>query len=472
MQLASYGARVLTRKAPQSARSLHVLRPQSGGSLGQKLLTQTRLALNRFVTHLTTPGTGTVSVSRSFHAVNPSIHQRLSFAARNTLSRPLAPQFLPRGPVVPRGMTQVGLGTARNFSSGRPIFQQLADNIPIAGRAFYEADWELNMHKERLHMRRPSKKAAKQASKELLKPTVTKVKAASAATVDSETELEHYFPAPLEADVTTYLLIPLAPTPTARAPLPEFPLALPHPSTSGTGASDGRLPLPALLALHDAHEAHSLRVSSLFHRLDTADVWTKGVLCSAYASSANAEGVCTVLKVEFRGWSKAAVRGVIGESGTGWCVLEETRATLDSLHEEDEDALSDASSLLSGRASPMAQAAEMDPAQSFILPTLDFSSDFLARSSPSPSSHGDSFFTHPNTSAESDLSLSSGGWSDHTHDFLTVDPPSENGWFEAQVGADPWLDVERDNTGGWQMGFSSQFSSRLTSPGPMESVFA
>ncbi|KAF8171548.1 hypothetical protein K438DRAFT_1852443 [Mycena galopus ATCC 62051] len=441
--------------SPQSARSLHV---SSGASqtLRQKLLTQTRLALNRFVTQLTTPGTGTVSVSRSFHAANPSIQQRLSFAARNTLSRPLAPQFLPRGPVVPRGMTQVGLGTARNFSSGRPIFQQLADNIPIAGRAFYEADWELNMHKERLHMRRPSKKAAKQASKELLKPTVTKVKAASAATVDSETELEHYFPAPLEADVTTYLLIPLAPTPTARAPLPD----------------DGRLPLPALLALHDAHEAHSLRVSSLFHRLDTADVWTKGVVCSAYASSANAEGVCTVLKVEFRGWSKAAVRGVIGESGTGWCVLEETRSLLDSLHEEDEDALSDASSLLSGRASPMAQVAEMDPAQSFILPTLDFSSDFLARSSPSHSSHGDSFFTHPNNSAESDLSLSSGGWSDHTHDFLTVDPPSENGWFEAQLGADPWLDVERDNTGGWQMGFSSQFSSRLTSPEPMESVFA
>ncbi|KAJ7744661.1 hypothetical protein B0H16DRAFT_1727223 [Mycena metata] len=58
-------------------------------------------------------------------------------------------------------MTHVGLGTARNFSSGRPLFQQLADNVPIADRAFYEADWDLDPPKERLHRKhRPSKKTA------------------------------------------------------------------------------------------------------------------------------------------------------------------------------------------------------------------------------------------------------------------------------------------------------------------------
>ncbi|KAK7057800.1 hypothetical protein R3P38DRAFT_2843095 [Favolaschia claudopus] len=458
MQLASYGARVLSRKGPQTARSIHIpsaIRPQSAG-LGQKLLTQTRLALTRFVTHLTTPGTGTVSVARSFHAANPSIQQRLSFTARTTLARPLQPHFLPRPPVVPRTMMQVGLGTARNFSSGRPIFQQLADNIPVAGRAFYEADWEVNMHKERQKISRPSKKAAiAKASKELLKPAA-KPKAAAATSTETEAEIEHYFPAPSVPDVTTYLLVPLAPTPTSRAPLPEFPM--------------GRLALPAVLAIHDTHETHQLRVSSLFHRLDTANVWSRGVVCEAYATSADAHGVCNILKVEFAGWSKAEVRSVIGESGTGWCVLEEVHGAVLS---DEEDAFSETSSILSGIAGdePRVETppVAMDPAQSFVLPTLDFSSTFLEASahsrSPTPASESDIdvfSYTHSNGSAESDL------WSDHEPVF--VDPPSENGWFESRMELeDPWL----SDGSGWQVGFSSDFSQRLgPTPEPIESAFA
>ncbi|KAJ7689592.1 hypothetical protein B0H17DRAFT_1134924 [Mycena rosella] len=61
------------------------------------------------------PGTGTISVMHSFHAANPSIQQRLSFAARTTLMRPLhGGQFLLRTPMVPRGM----IGSARS-ASGR-----------------------------------------------------------------------------------------------------------------------------------------------------------------------------------------------------------------------------------------------------------------------------------------------------------------------------------------------------------------
>ncbi|KAJ6488226.1 hypothetical protein C8R47DRAFT_1127043 [Mycena vitilis] len=459
MQLASHGARALSRKAPQTARSIHIpsaIRPRTVG-LGQKLLSQTRHALSRFVTHLTTPGTGTVSVARSFHAANPTIQQRLSFGARTVLSRPLQPRFLPRAPAVPRTMTQLGLGTARNFSSGRPIFQQLADNIPVAGRAFYEADWDLNVHKEKKALRRPSKKsAAVQASKQLLKPTPK-----ASVVIESASELEHYFAAPQVAAVTTYLLVPLAPTPTTRTPLPEFP----------TSTTTGRLPLPALLAMHDSHETHSLRVSSLFHRLDSADVWARGVVCSAYASSADARGVCTVLKVEFQGWSKAEVRGVIGESGTGWCVLEETR---DDLDDEDEGAFSDTSSILSGMdgGQENVQPVAMDPAQSFVLPTLDFSSSFLASAStwasPSPSPPLN-FDAHSSSGSES-------GWDSDSIAF--VDPPSENGWFETRSnGENPWLsDGGSLSDGGW-LGFSSDFVRRQTeagagTPEPLESAFA
>ncbi|KAJ7496566.1 hypothetical protein FB451DRAFT_1208101 [Mycena latifolia] len=463
MQLASHGARATARKAPQSARGIHIpsaIRPQSTG-LGQRLLTQTRLALTRFVTHLTTPGTGAVSVARSFHAANPSIQQRLSFAARTTLSRPLQPRFFPRGPMLPRTITQVGLGTARNFSSGRPIFQQLADNIPIAGRAFYEANWELNMHKERENMRRPGKKssAPKRASKQLLKPTTKTAKAESVKTTESAAaaELEHYFAAPSVPAITTQLLIPLAPPPSpARAPLPEFPPA--------------RLPLPTLLALHDAHATHALRVSSLFQRLDTADVWSRGAVCAAYASPGG--GACTILKVEFVGWSAAAVRGVIGESGTGWCVLEETAMEAAAEYDED-DAFSETSSVLSGIGLGIEDAAHAgtDPAQSLVLPTLDFSSTFRAAVDSSPSVHSD------------------GASSWDLPPFATVDPPSENGWFEAQSDREnPWLDSDSDSdSGGWLdsrapsedgwldaspsvLGFSAGFARRIAEP--LESPFA
>jgi hypothetical protein len=179
--------------------------------------------------------------------------------------------------------------------------------------------------------------------------------------------------------------------------------------------------------------------------------------------------VCNVLKVEFRGWSKAAVRGVLGESGTGWCVLEETTSTFDPLFdEEDEDAFSETSSILSGMGleEPVQG---MDPAQSFVLPTLDFSSSFLAATTPSTPAAAPVFYDHANASADS-VSV----WSDPAF----VDPPSssENGWFASEGVDDSWLDSDSDSSdgSGW-LGFSAAFSTRLTpaaTPEPRESVFA
>ena len=187
---------------------------------------------------------------------------------------------------------------------------------------------------------------------------------------EDRAEIDHYFPVPPVPDVSTYLLIPLAPTPTSRLPLHALP-------------PDHRalLSLSALASVHTLHSTHSLRVSSLFARLDTADVWSRGVTCTAYSHGSairDGEGACTILEVEFIGWTKAEVRGVIGESGTGWCVLEECRAETEDddsssvfsgMSFETED-LTDAQP--SGTRSPMPN---IDPAQSFILPTLDFSSD-------------------------------------------------------------------------------------------------
>jgi len=447
MQLASHGARAAARNisnvphmAGNTSRSIHIpsyLRPQPRvpGSFTQKLLSQTRIALTRFFTHLTAPGIGVQpSFTRSLHqAGRTSIQQGLSFPVRTALSRPLQAQFLPRAPPsIPRTITQVGLGTARNFSSGRPIFQNLAENIPVAGRAFYEADWDVKMHKEREMMRNAAKKqrtSTRKGGKEMLKPKAhqrTSVEVATPVVDDNltnEIEMNHFFAAPINGHVTTNLLIPLAPTPTSRVPLPA------HPSAP-------LLPLHELAYIHNSHETRSLRVSSLFSRLDAANVWEKGVVCYAYAHRADAEGVCTILKVEFVGWTKAEVRSVIGEAGSGWCVLEE----VNSFQEDEEDSLSDTSSVFSGISgegpAPLSRSHSgnvvgiMDPAQSFVLPTLDFSSSFLgSSSSPALSRTPSSDLLNLEVSELDFDNFSDSAESDFSGTGSFIEPPSTNGWF-------------------------------------------
>src|SRR5262249_160181 len=142
-----------------------------------------------------------------------------------------------------------------------------------------------------------------------------------------------------------------------------------------------------------------------------------GVQCSAYAHSAGIDGVCTILRVEFPGWTKSEVRGVIGESGTGWCVLEETS----TVSESGDEVLSDTSSILSGISTPpcvydcMKSAlsiASSEDSTSFMMPTLDFSAAFLDAasapdSSPSPIDRSETIF---DMSSDSESSLDS--WSE------------------------------------------------------------
>ncbi|EJD06156.1 uncharacterized protein FOMMEDRAFT_65518, partial [Fomitiporia mediterranea MF3/22] len=148
---------------------------------------------------------------------------------------------------------QVGLGSARNFSTARPIFQQLTQNVPVAGRAIYKADWDLEKRKTKGKLRRDLKTSTE---KEAVRSTL---RAKPIEKTRRVVELERYFPEPAPAanGVTTVLLVPLAPTPTGRLPLTD------------TQATE-----PSLLVVSDlqeilsTHRIHSLRVSSLFVRLD------------------------------------------------------------------------------------------------------------------------------------------------------------------------------------------------------------
>lgn len=456
MQLASHGTRAATRTAnnfiPRSAnfaaRSIHLqssLRAsQTTHSSAQRFFKQARTLISRFTAQLTAPGLRAPHISTiarplsGLAAQRATIQQGFSLPVRISLSRPLQAPFFPRAPqLASRSITQLGLGTARNFSSSRPLFQNLVENVPVAGRAFYEADWDVKMQKERDAMLRKHRShKASRGRKEMAKPkaqsiVIPKVVAAEAHD-GSESELEHYFPVPsIESEVMTYLLIPLAPTPTSRVPLPPF--TSDHPSL---------LPLPALASIHASHATHSLRVSSLFARLDSANVWVRGVRCSAH--SHGTEGVCTILKLEFPGWTKAEVRSVIGESGTGWCVLEEVGKD----NEEDTSILSDMSDEEEtddnlNRDIHIMHGME-DPGHSFVLPTLDFSSSLTLAppplSSPSPSIGVDMFSGSELSWSDvgsdcSDLSDPSSHSSDSSSG-IRVDPPSENGWFGFSFSSD------------------------------------
>lgn len=150
---ASLGRQVAAgvRNAPH-ARGLHVPRraPQLP-STAQRVFQTTKGLAQSLFGHLTTPGyIGRQAGPRSLHHLTAgrTIQNGLSLPARQALARPLGLPKLPRAPAVPRGIHQVGLGTARTFATGRPIFAHLAENVPVAGRALSEADWKIQRKKE------------------------------------------------------------------------------------------------------------------------------------------------------------------------------------------------------------------------------------------------------------------------------------------------------------------------------------
>ena len=156
---------------------------------------------------------------------------------------------------------------------------------------------------------------------------------------------------------------------------------------------------------------------------------SKGVRCSAFAHGNahiwDGEGSCTILKLEFVGWSKAEVKSVIGECGTGWCIL----------YEEHEDELADIGSDISSEPDEMASSlSSIDPAQSLVLPTLDIpTNNVIAMSTQSP----------PPTHLPS--AIDSESWSD-----FCLSSPGDAVEEMRSGNADSW----------YAYGFSSQFLDR------------
>ncbi|KAI0066323.1 hypothetical protein BV25DRAFT_1821241 [Artomyces pyxidatus] len=433
----SIGRQVLHAPSINPSRALHTFPRPPPSSSAQRLVQQTKGLFKALLGHLTTPGLR--QPGRSLHAVAtryPTIQSGLSLPVRHALARPFGAPKLPHPPAVPRSIAQVGLGTARNFTTGRPIFQSLADNVPIAGRAFVEADWEMKMKEERKLQLRKAKRSQKAKARRAVRAQEVEFHPAAAPEVETVAELNHYFPEPAAPAVTTTLLIPLAPTPTSRLPLAPSPVETRHPL----------LPFSELSALHYDHMQHATRVSELFARLDGANVWGGGAQCDVYGDRRGA----SVLRVRFAGWEAKAVRGVIGESGSGWCVLEEERAPSDA----DESDLEAILEHMSAAASDFPHAPDgVDPSQSVVLPTLDFSA-----SSP--------VYAPPRAPSRSGMS-SVFGSDVHPSDFDTF---SDAGSFSDGSGSCVEPPPASIRSSGW-IGFSSSFVQRMEDDGPREALF-
>ncbi|EGN96261.1 hypothetical protein SERLA73DRAFT_185911 [Serpula lacrymans var. lacrymans S7.3] len=503
MQVASYGPRTLKKgvgvrihphtSPPASSRAIHIpssiprsaLSFLSSGSSAaatatnasatQRLFTHSRSLVSRFFAHLTAPGlahTSSVAAPGHLHVHASHLHTlsrpgsnsikaNLSLPARHALSRPFGAPHLPRPPTIPPSITHVGLGTARNFHSARPIFQNLVDNVPVAGRALWEAEWEIKAREEQKSKFRKGKEVKRvEKTLEMLKPKNENILspepvANSVTPVSHESEFNHYFPIVSESlpQVTTYLLIPIAPTPTSRVPLGI--------STTSHSPSSRHplLPIPELAAMHHLHHTHSLRVSTLFARLDVAHVWDDpGVECSAYAHGHHRDlaeesgSECTVLNITFAGWNKARVRSIIGESGSGWCSLEEVEEEED-LSDSMSDVLSsmDSEDLASINEFEQPHTTVPDPAQSFVLPTLDFSSSF-----PVPSIQQPPVILY----TASELST-------HRHEPPSPSMSSASSILDLNEGSDSDLSIiapgSVESHSSW-VGFSSDFAARIGDP--------
>ncbi|KAH7107324.1 hypothetical protein BKA62DRAFT_683012 [Auriculariales sp. MPI-PUGE-AT-0066] len=373
--------RGLTRAPPQ-ARSIH-LPPLTrvvgrSGLFGrfQTALHRALLSISQHVSHNAPRFPSTIRL-----APRSTIGSSLSLPARFALARPInGTPFMPRPVFVRPPLHQVGLGTARTFATTRPIFANIVENVPVAARSLLEADFDLKgAPTQRIRALRANKENKFSRIKAKAKARVPKIaRSAEPEKLDIETLAQYFKMAPTAAaSVVTYLDIPLAPTPSGRMPLAAHPI--PGPSA-----------LRALAGIQTTHGKHAIRVSSLFRRLDAANVWEKGAAMEPYGDGS---GLCTVLRVIFSGWDEAKVKGVIGEGGKGWCTLLEVHQETHNPWASDTD---DSHAAFSPRSlSPLPWAEEisgMDQVDvsavhpSFIMPTMDmptmdFSASFSRTSS-------------------------------------------------------------------------------------------
>jgi hypothetical protein len=374
------GTMPLVQNAPRGARGIAIHAhglghahiptgpPRSIFSRAQAIIQRNVPRLTRYL-GMPKPMAEPVSLNRMPHRAAQTIQDRMSLSSRMALSRPLKAAGMPRPPMLPRPMHEVGLGTARKFSS-QSAFRHVVENTSITTRAFWEANWDLNAAEERKiwvkreQMRKSAKsKRTTKSSKHAIIP-VALVSSAHEEEKDDD-DMSLYFAHPAEPSVTTFLQIALASTPSARMPFADANDAL------------YLLPLRSLLDTHANFQARTQDVTAIFAHLDANNVWNRGVTVETWGDTA---GLCVELRVKFSGWPEQDVRELLGGliEVPGIAVQECLAPSVAEsvITEEDEE---DHASLFS----PAVTHSQLE----FVMPTASYDSEPITRSSsPSPPS--------------------------------------------------------------------------------------
>lgn len=398
---------------------------------------------------------------------NPILRNLSSTSKFSLAHSPISRVYLPRGPqglqnLGYRGLAQeVGLGAARNFSTGRTVFHHVVEkNASIGVRAFLEMDDSVDLRTvqvSRTRGRKSEKKTKKERKTMMFKPKPVVVKT-------KEEEIAQYFKQE-EPEVVTYLQVALATTPSARVPF----------SASADSSIDAArlLPLRAVLNTRQQFYAHSEFVSSLVSRMDVRNVWNSPKGRVTVESWGDLSGLCTELRVRFEGWSEEDVRalfsGLLADEGIGgWAIQElyppnqfpprilQSSASLSTVAADSITTSILGSPALSNAELEMEMEDPWSSGPRFVMPQLDFSSSFTVHDSlPSPIFDTDESL-HDHDSSDSDL--------DHLSDAGS-EAWSEIG--ESQMSMPPVLSIDNlsasrvpESVSGW-VNFSSDFLGRI-----------
>jgi hypothetical protein len=354
--------------APKGARGIAIHAPHAFGHIPpgattKNLFSRAQAIFQRNVPRLTRwlgspqPMAEPISLNRMAHRTAQSVQERMSFSSRMAVSRPLKAAGMPRPPVIARSMHEVGLGTARKFSS-QTVFHHFVENTSITTRAFWEANWDLKAAEERkIWAKRPEQKKSGQTKRTSRSSARAIIPVTVASSIqEEEDEMSLYFAHPAEPSVTTFLQIALASTPSATLPL-----------AAAANNALYLLPLRSLLDTHAQFQARTQDVTAIFTRLDAENVWNRGVTAETWGDTA---GLCVELRVKFSGWSEQDVRGLLGGLiDVPGCAVQEY-ITPTAIADEEED-----------------NASQFSPAVTqleFVMPTASFDSEPITRSS-SPS---------------------------------------------------------------------------------------
>lgn len=238
-------------------------------------------------------------------------------AFRGTVARPRRAFGgpTPRGVAFPANVSHIGLGPARNFSSARPIFENVCQNVPLGLRALADTDGvdRRKWAKVRRDVRRAHRTAVKGQGRALPRAEqLRRIEFSSffGSTVAEASASAVVKPAVAVANATVdpvMLVLPLEPT-----------LALPYPSDNaiipGSTSSSYRLLTPTVLhslhSIQNAYESHAHRIRALSNRLTSAGVFDDpGVAVEMIFSDGE-----KLVEVRFpSSWSRRDVEQACGE---------------------------------------------------------------------------------------------------------------------------------------------------------------